>query len=348
MAEADPSCFAGSRSESGSNLSRREFVRAVGAAAAATAIPLAATPGSALGGSAPPATAPGETAVGRLYRSLRDEQRKQLCFPFDHPLRNRVENNWAIVRPTIGDLDDEQQELCREIFRSLCSDEGSERFRKQMDDDYGGFANYHVALFGTPGTEQPLEWVITGRHLTLRADGRRAPGSAAFGGPIFYGHAAEGRSHEDARHTGNVWWYQAAQANRIFASLHPAQQAQALVSAKEDDDARAVRLKGERLGSPGIAVAALDAGQKAMVQELLKDLTRPFRVCDAEEIQQCLREAGGADRLRLTFFREGDIGDDRVWDVWKLEGPAFAWYFHGTPHVHAWLNFARPAPPPTS
>jgi hypothetical protein len=346
MAEADPFSVAGPRSESGSNLSRREFVKAVGAAATAAALPLVATPGLALGASAPPAAAPGETAVGRLYRSLRDDQRKALCFPFDHPLRNRVENNWAVVRPAISDLDDEQQALCLEIFRSLCSDEGYERFRRQMDDDSGGFANYHVALFGTPGTEQPFEWVLTGRHVTLRADGRRAPGSA-FGGPIFYGHAAQGRFHEDAQPTGNVWWYQGAQANRIFASLDPAQQAQALVSARDDDARRAVRLKGKRLVTPGIAVAALDAGQKQMVQQLLRDLTRPFRTCDAEEIQQCLRDAGGADRLRLTFFREGDIDDDRAWDVWKLEGPAFAWYFHGTPHVHAWLNFARPGPATT-
>ena len=66
-----------------------------------------------------------------------------------------------------------------------------------------------------------------------------------------------------------------------------------------------------------------------MVQQLLKDLTSPFRAFDAEEVQECLREAGGADKLRLTYFKEGDIGNDGVWDIWKLEGPAFSWYFHG-------------------
>ena len=87
-----------------------------------------------------------------------------------------------------------------------------------------------------------------------------------------------------------------------------------------------------------------------MVQKLLKDLTSPFRAFDVEEVQECLREAGGADKLRLTYFKEGDIGNDGVWDIWKLEGPAFAWYFHGSPHVHTWVNIARKAPaePPTS
>ena len=29
---------------------------------------------------------------------------------------------------------------------------------------------------------------------------------------------------------------------------------------------------------------------------------------------------------------------------WKLEGPAFDWFFHGSPHVHTWVNIARKAP----
>ena len=81
-----------------------------------------------------------------------------------------------------------------------------------------------------------------------------------------------------------------------------------------------------------------------MVQKLLKDLTSPFRAFDVEEVQECLKEAGGADKLRLTYYKDGDIGDDKVWDIWKLEGPAFAWYFHGSPHVHTWVNIARKAP----
>ena len=96
--------------------------------------------------------------------------------------------------------------------------------------------------------------------------------------------------------------------------------------------------------APGLPVADLDGQQKQMVQKLLKDLTSPFRAFDVEEVQECLREAGGADKLRLTYYKEGDIGNDKVWDIWKLEGPAFAWYFHGSPHVHTWVNIARKAP----
>ena len=190
-----------------------------------------------------------------------------------------------------------------------------------MEDDYGGFESYHVAVFGEPGTDKPFEWVLTGRHDTLRADGNSVEG-AAFGGPIFYGHAADGHFNEDPKHTDNVWWYQGQQANEIFATLDDDQQhAGPWSTRREPDAARSIQLRGDKLGDAGLAVGELDRQQKQMVQKLLKDLTSPFRAFDVEEVQECLREAGGADKLRLTYFKEGDIGDDQVWDIWKLEGP---------------------------
>src|SRR5262245_20786775 len=42
-------------------------------------------------------------------------------------------------------------------------------------------------------------------------------------------------------------------------------------------------------------------------------------------------------------YKEGDIGNDRVWDNWRLEGPNFVWYFRGEPHVHIWINVADSA-----
>jgi hypothetical protein len=38
-----------------------------------------------------------ETLVTTLYKSLREEQRKALCFPFDNLLRTEVDNNWHIT-----------------------------------------------------------------------------------------------------------------------------------------------------------------------------------------------------------------------------------------------------------
>lgn len=319
---------------------RRDFVKTLGAtAAAAAAWPLeAAARAIAPDQVGPSATSPAETAVARFYKTLKPEQKKTICFPFDDPLRSKVANNWAIVKPTVGDLDKEQKALCREIFKNLCSEEGYDRFQKQMAEDYGGFDKYHVAVFGEPGTDKPFEWVLSGRHDTLRADGNSVSG-VAFGGPIFYGHASHS-FEEDAKHTDNVWWYQGIQANKIYQSLDDKQKAKALVAKAEPDASRSIKLKGDKLPDVGVSVAELDSQQKLMVQQLLKDLTSPFRAFDVEEIQSCLRHAGGADKLRLIYFKEGDIGGDGVWDMWKIEGPAFAWYFHGSPHVHTWVHIA--------
>jgi hypothetical protein len=325
-------------------VSRRDFVRALGAGALAATVPVIGKPALAAGPKqvGPTPSAPAETAVARFYKTLTDEQRKLICFPFDNPLRKKVGNNWAIVKPAISDLKPEQQEVCREIMKNLCSEDGYERFMKQMQDDSGGFDTYHVAVFGEPGTDKPFEWVLTGRHDTLRADGNSVDG-AAFGGPIFYGHAADGHFNEDAKHTNNVWWYQGEQANKIFQTLDEKQKAQCLRDKAQADDANSIVLKGVDLPDLGVRIGDLDGQQKAMVKDLVEMMLRPFRAFDAEEVRACLDSNGGVDALRLSFTKEHDIGNDGVWDIWKLEGPAFSWFFRGSPHVHTWLNVARKA-----
>ena len=325
-------------------LSRRQFARGVGASAlGAAALPLiSAVPilGQEKAGPSPKDAA--ETAVARLFKTLSNEQRTLISFPFDHPKRSMVNNNWAIVKPTISDMTKEQQALCLEIMKGITSEDGYARFMHQMDEDAGGFDNYHVALFGEPGSDTPFEWVLSGRHDTLRADGNSVEG-LAFGGPIFYGHASHS-DNEDAGHTDNVWWYQGRQANAIYKSLDDKQQAQALVNTAEPDSAKSIRLVGDAIDQrPGVAIATLDGQQKKMVDALLKDMLLPFRASDADEAMECIQGAGGIDRLRLTFYKEGDIGNDGVWDLWKLEGPALSWYFRGSPHVHTWLHIARDA-----
>ncbi len=54
----------------------------------------------------------------------------------------------------------------------------------------------------------------------------------------------------------------------------------------------------------------------------------------------CLKARGGLDRCSLAFYEERDLGGDHVWDCFRLEGPAFVWYFRGAPHVHVWVNVA--------
>ena len=102
---------------------------------------------------------------------------------------------------------------------------------------------------------------------------------------------------------------------------------------------------GERLVGlrDGIAVADLSGDQKELVQQVLRKLIEPYRQSDRDEVVSCLKEQGGIDQCSLAFYTDNDLGSDRVWDNWRLEGPSFVWYFRGVPHVHVWVNVANSA-----
>jgi hypothetical protein len=320
-------------------LSRRDFLRTVsGAAIAATAgsLPLFATPARA---AAPQGGSP-ETLVKVLYESLTPAQRTVCAFPWDHALRSRVENNWEITKLHVADLKSDQQEMVREIFRQVHSDEYHPKVLQQLKDDAGGIEKYTIALFGEPGTGK-FEWVMTGRHMTIRCDGDSIDG-AAFGGPIFYGHAARG-ANEAPDHPGNVYWYQALRANEVFKALDGKQRSQALLgeSPPERGNATVALPAGRKL--EGMPASEMTRDQKELVAKVLEDLLAPFRKADAEEAMKYIKANGGLDSLSLAFYKNDDIGMDGVWDVWKVEGPAMIWYFRGAPHVHTWVNIqAKP------
>ncbi|MEM1296272.1 MAG: twin-arginine translocation signal domain-containing protein, partial [Verrucomicrobiota bacterium] len=169
-----------------SDPTRRDFLRKTAATAAAFASP-------ALVQAEAEAQLPtSETLVKTFYDSLNDVQRKALCFSFDHSLRKAIDNNWHITKETIGPfLDADQNAMVREIFLNLHSEEYRDAVIGQVAHDSGrkGFGDSSVAIFGKPG-EEDFQFVLTGRHCTRRADGNSVKGRA-FGGPIFYGHAAE-------------------------------------------------------------------------------------------------------------------------------------------------------------
>ncbi|MFM8291473.1 MAG: DUF3500 domain-containing protein [Planctomycetia bacterium] len=293
-----------------------------------------------------------ETLAGRLHASLTPAQRQQVCFDWDykHPkfglLRTRVGNNWNATEPNVDSdfFTKDQQRLVREIFEQLIEPEWHARFDTQMEDDCGGFGHdQSIALIGTPGSGK-FQFLLTGRHMTLRCDGDSAE-HVAFGGPIFYGHDAGG-FNEEAGHKGNVFWPQAVAANKVFAMLDGTQRAAALVTPLPKENAVAFRGRGSE--PAGIPVTELAADQRAELEKVLAILLEPYRTRDRDEVRGCLAKQGGLDRCRLAFYKEGDLGNDGVWDNWRLEGPAFVWHFRGAPHVHVWVNIADSPDVPTN
>lgn len=304
------------------NVTRRRFLEtaSVTALSATLAPSLFAAPGR---------SSKAETAAQEFYASLTDAQREKICFSFGHDLRKRVNANWHVTEPVIGDsfYTDSQRATIDQVVRGMTSEEGYERIVKQMEDDDGGLDYYSVALFGNP-KEDKFEFELTGRHLTLRADGNSVE-KAAFGGPIVYGHGEEDPS-------ANLYHYQTQQTNKVFDSLSTDQRKAALLKDAPKEDAVMTQKQNPKF--PGIAVGDLADDQRQLVGETLKVLMAPYREEDITEVKEIVKASGGIEALHMAFYQQGDLNTDKVWDIWRIEGPAFVWHFRGAPHVHAYIN----------
>ena len=162
-----------------------------------------------------------------LYDALSPKQREAICFAWDHQdpkrglLRTRVANNWDITDYFINDDDfytkDQQAHHPRHLrghHQSRMAQADRQAARRRL----GRLrrAEQHRHLRHSRAASK-FEFVMTGRHMTIRCDGNSAE-HVAFGGPIFYGHAADGFD-EGPTHPGNVFWPQAQAANKLYQML---------------------------------------------------------------------------------------------------------------------------------
>lgn len=320
--------------------SRRDFLQSTGVGAATVLA-------GGLGQSAfakESSTKTAETYVKLLYASLTDKQRKEMCFDWNHVagnrgvLRTHISNNWRITKPGIKTdfYTSDQQALIRQVFEGMLNPDWIERFDKQLQDDMGGYGKAQsIAIFGKPDDGQ-FEFVLSGRHLTLRCDGNTTE-HVAFGAPIVYGHAASGY-HEKPAHPGNVFWHQAKAANEVYQMLDGKHRKQAL--APKAPDEASIKFQGKQGKFPGVAIGQLASDQKTAIQGVLQKLVEPFRKTDRDEMLAALKSQGGLDQCSLVFYQADDLGEDGVWDNWRIEGPAFVWHYRGAPHVHVWVNVA--------
>lgn len=319
-------------------VSRRRFVQAVSASVAALTVG-----SSSAVKAAPDSPQKSESLVKVLYDSLTPAQKEEICFDWDYVddrglLRMHVSNNWQItgIKLNSGFFTKDQQDLIEAIYWGLYNPDWKDRIKKQLQDDAGGYGKEQsIALFGQPGTGK-FEFVMTGRHLTIRCDGDSVE-HVAFGGPIFYGHAAQG-FNEPADHPGNVFWHQALKANQLYTMLDGKQRERALLPKMPPE--KDVHFRGAGAEFPGLPIRELSSDQKQFAQEILATLIEPYRTSDRDEVLRCLQTQGGLDACHIAFYQEGDIGEDKVWDVWRIEGPSFVWHYRGSPHVHVWVNVA--------
>ncbi len=323
------------------SLDRRKFLQSSAATAAVASTVASAS--TALADKKPSVSPAAETLVGRLYGTLSDKQKKDVCFDWDHQhkrrglLRTFVANNWMVTkREIISDFySDEQQDLIQQVFESIVHPSWHKRYYQQLEDDCGGFGHEQsIAIFGKPGDDK-FEFVLAGRHMTLRCDGNTAD-HVAFGGPIFYGHAPQ--FNEDPKHTDNVFWSQALAANDLYKMLDGKQQEQARVAKTPRE--QSVAFKGEKGKFTGLAGSDMSSDQKEHLQKVLGLMVEQYRQGDRAEAMKCIEAQGGLDACNLSFYTDQDLGKDKVWDNWRVEGPSFVWHYRGAPHVHVWVNLA--------
>ncbi|QDU11727.1 DUF3500 domain-containing protein [Gimesia aquarii] len=321
-------------------ISRRHFMRTMGAALAGTHF-LGADRLLTAGQPEESSQPTPEPLVKKLYESMKPEQKTKVCFDWDHKdkhglLRQHIQANWNITDPTVNSdfFTKDQQEMIEAIFFGHFDPSWHKKIRKQLQDDQGGYGEEQsIAIFGTPGTDR-FQFVMTGRHTTVRCDGDSAE-HLAFGGPIFYGHAASG-FNETANHPGNVFWEQALKANHVYKILDGKQRKVALIPQAPRETKVHFKKSADKI--TGLKIADMTRDQKQEMQKVLSSLIEPFRTSDQSEVRKCIKKQGGLDQCRISFYQSGDIGNDQVWDNWRLEGPAFVWHYRGAPHVHVWVN----------
>ncbi len=322
---------------------RRQFLKTT--AIAATALTASSIPTHLLfAGESSSSSPSSESFVKDLYETLTPGQKESICFNWDHIspgrglLRTHVNNNWNITSQDINSrfYTDEQRDLIRKIYEGMLNPEWIPKIDLQLEDDAGGFGtDQAIAIFGIPGSDQ-FEFVMTGRHMTMRCDGNTTA-HVAFGGPIFYGHAAE-TFNESKDHVGNVFWEQALAANEVYKMLDAKQQKMALMRRTPVEGDAAFRSQ-----IPGLPLSEMSNDQRDAMAGVLSKLLEPYRMSDQQEVRTALEKMGGLETCHLSFYTDGDIGNDKVWDNWRLEGPSFMWHFRGNPHVHCWVHVADEA-----
>jgi hypothetical protein len=315
-------------------VSRRDVLRALGA----TAI------GTALGGFPKlHAAATKDSLPMQFYKSLTEEQRAAICLPVDHAKRQFVSNWWYICPEqrlhTFYTKD--QQDLVKQIFESLHSPEHREKMNWQVEKDLMGQIKNtpSVGFFGTP-QDKDFEFIYTGHHVTRRCNAHTDTGLGFGGAPIFYGNFAKA-FRESKDHEGNPFWYQGLLFNEFYSALDGKQQEKILVGRQPRGEKPSEVIEKRKTELPGLACAELSKDQQAKFLETMRRMLVCFRADDVAATMKTIEDKKVIERLFVSCYGGAfDIGDDKVWDTWQIEGPEMVWYFRGVPHIHAYFHLA--------
>jgi len=292
-----------------------------------------------------------EARLRALALSFTPRQRELLVFPADHPTRQIANTISVIERPHLGTLlSPAQLALAESLCLSLLSERGRADFAGTFAVE-GRFEGCVLALYGEPESGR-AQTVLMGGHVLVRGGGESAEG-AAFGGALAYGHQiGNGRW----RVPGNSFAPHADAANRLFASLTPAERERAILPEPPHE----LVLQVQRAGAPfpGARLGSLSEDAQAQAARLLEVVFASYPRAERERAFASIDGNGGIEALHVAFYAShgfysdlqawGSLGPDErarrgdpYWQVWRVEGPGTIVHFKGHPHVHAYLQVVR-------
>jgi hypothetical protein len=285
---------------------------------------------------------PVDTLARRLYDSLDSDQRAEMCVGYDHPLRQYHNRGvWGGGRSILLGFNRGQRRILTDLMHAGLSAEGRTRVPEEDLISWTGVHSLKVLMCGDPATP-PYQVILTGTHLNLRLGGKSREG-VAFGGPQVYG---DQRGNGRVGLPGNRYRDQFLLGQRLFQSLDLGRRKQALV---EDAPIQTqIELQGRSGLFAGIPVADLAPEGKTLAQQLIEQILSTYSTDDAAYARECIVANGGADALFLSYYQHGEDGDIPEAQVFRLEGPAAAFYFRGHPHVHAFINVGMDGDAPLS
>jgi hypothetical protein len=318
----------------GKLFSRRDVLRVLGSSAVFAALPSVPA--------ASPASGKDSLAM-QFYQSLTEEQRAKIVLPRDHARRGYVSNWWYVCpeQRLHTFYTREQQDLVRQIFESLHHPDYRAKMNWQVEKDLMGDINNtpSVGFFGTP-KDGDFEFIYTGHHVTRRCFVHSDHGHGFGGRPIFYGNFAKA-FRESKDHEGNPFWYQGLIFNEFYSALDGRQRAKILVAREPRSEKPSEVIAKRKTDLPGLATADLSRDQQAKLLTTMRRMLACFRPTDVEATLRAIEGKGILGRLFVSCYGGVyDIGGDKVWDTWQIEGPEFVWYFRGYPHIHGYFHLA--------
>ena len=284
---------------------------------------------------------PAEALIKELYASLSEEQRSHNVYAYNHKADGKLTRHGMYNAPYGGKKIGEQysktqQELIDRILKAMTRDEEGyiKITRGGRFDDSDNLQGCGATCFGNATDKNKYCFMFTSHHLTIRCDGNSAPG-AAFAGPLYYGHSANGYS------TGNVYHYQTQQVHEFYDALDAKQRKLGLTKGSPGEQAQSIKFRANTASIPGIGVDQLSSDQKQLMQAVMQSVLSPYRQEDADEVMEIIKHNGGMDKLRLAFYKDSDTTDSLRWHFWRIEGPGLVWNYRALPHVHTFVNIAK-------